>query len=266
MDEVKPKRLNLPTDYPGTIASYTVRDRVTGYYYIGSTVKLSKRLRDHRYELAKGIHYNRKLQLNYCSWDNYDIFFTLHDTIEQARAMEQENIDKHYNDPMCCNRCTGTTGFWGGIHGMAQDHRDRVRALTLGVKRSDAFREACRQRNLGKTLTPEHRAKISAGSKRHPMSDDNKRKLREANFGQPKVRTQETVDKWRKHWEAKGGFRQTEEARARIAATLSKRVSIDGVEFTSPAAVAAAFGLSVAAVRARILRKSARYRNWYYLE
>jgi group I intron endonuclease len=50
------------------IGIYRILNKINGKYYIGGSIRVSKRINNYRYELNKGIHENPRLQED---WNKY---------------------------------------------------------------------------------------------------------------------------------------------------------------------------------------------------
>jgi group I intron endonuclease len=91
------------------IGIYIIENRITGKAYIGSSIRMKRRLRDHKYALRKGEHKNRKLQN---AWNKYGesafrfaILFRC--SVDMLRHYEQMFIDQmkpEYNINPCADR------------------------------------------------------------------------------------------------------------------------------------------------------------------
>lgn len=88
----------------------------SGFFYVGSTGRLRKRINDHRANLNNGLHKNRKLQEAYDSCaDRYDVSLTVlwTDTRQEAYAKEQWLLDLFFRHPVfsrfLCNVAPSST-------------------------------------------------------------------------------------------------------------------------------------------------------------
>lgn len=73
---------------------YEIKNTITGFRYIGSTMNFNKRVSAHQSELRRYVHGNWKLQEDYRifgSYYEYNVLFEF-DTIEEARDKERELI------------------------------------------------------------------------------------------------------------------------------------------------------------------------------
>jgi group I intron endonuclease len=149
---------------------YQIKNLVNGSVYIGSSVDIAKRFKTHKWSLKNKRHHNRHLQSawNYYGSQNF-IFEELKLVgVEELISEEQKYIDSvspEYN-------LSPTAGN------------------TLGYRHTDESRKSMSRSHMGKTLTPETKAKMSAATsgELNPMydkkhSDMTRRKMSESSKG-----------------------------------------------------------------------------------
>lgn len=104
---------------------YILTDYVTGLFYVGSTHDLNTRISNHWATMDSGKHDNlniRKLVSSIeCSWM---VSVVKTDTLEEARALEQEQLDLHRGNVEMLNISTSAYGGSGPMP------IERVRAQT----------------------------------------------------------------------------------------------------------------------------------------
>lgn len=260
------QRVNISATYPASIASYILRNLLTGHYYIGATSNLAKRLRDHRHYLETSTHQNPRFNSVFSGWDNTAVEYTLHETIDIAKGIEQALINQHYPESLCCNVCTDVLNFWGGQYGMPDDVRKRIGDAHRGTKHSEEFREKCRQRMLGSVMPEEQKEKISKKLQGKVVSNETRRRLSNSLEGKLKGRTRspESVAKGIATRAEKGINKHTPESRAKIAQAGMKPVLVDGVEYPSMGSLASKFGITISAVKYRIQSTSDKFSGWQF--
>lgn len=160
---------------------YQIRNTTNDKRYIGRSVGMRKRWLAHRRRLRKGTHKNRHLQ---AAWVKYG---------EQAFAFE---VVEHVSDEATLPE---REGF----------HMTRLNACD----RDYGYNSVEVDEDAQVRFSEEHKAKISAALMGHPMSDENKRALREANAN----RVQGTDERERRA-AAQRGRKHTEETKAKIRA------------------------------------------------
>jgi group I intron endonuclease len=146
-------------------AAYIIMNSQTGHYYIGSSVKLFSRLRNHRKDLRNNHHHVKELQLDYNQKGELDfnIAIITADTNGQTRFLEDILLDMYMNDPLCLNVIKSSKA--GNF-----EHGEEIRA-----KMSEARKK--------QVITPETIAKMLARRKDHKCSDETREKLRIASTG-----------------------------------------------------------------------------------
>jgi group I intron endonuclease len=149
---------------------YQILNKVNGYLYIGSSaLSFNKRFASHRHALSKNKHYNRKLQNSYNKYgkDAFEFSILQYCPPELCIKKEQWFID------------VAKTYF----------NISPIAGNVLGIKHTEAQKEANRQRGLGRKLSEETRRKISLANKGKngriglKLSDEHKAKMSEARKG-----------------------------------------------------------------------------------
>lgn len=255
---------NIAGKYPAAIATYRLINKPTGHYYVGSTNNLARRLNRHRCDLQSGTHHSTKLQKQFVGWESIEVVFTVHQTPESALEHEQSEIDDHYIDPLCCNVATGVTGFWTGSHGRPPEITERIAAANRGRKHDDAFREKCRQRMLGTTMSADQKQKISDALYGRTISDATRQRLSVALKGK-RLGIKIGPEAAKKAHQTKiknGTLGHTTESKAKIAEANYKPVVIEGVEYPSIQDAAEQLGYGRCTVTYRINSPSHRFKDW----
>ena len=165
---------------------YAVQNTLTGEQYIGSSIDLPRRMREHRMRLRGGRHTNRVLQSAWTADGEAAFRFVelMYTKQEDLRAFEQV-----YLDLMAPTYNVAAVALPNGLRGIKRSAATRARmsaaqkgkrnrlgmhnseqwkqhmsALMKGRVISPETREKLRQANLGKTPSAETRAKISAAN------------------------------------------------------------------------------------------------------
>ena len=143
---------------------YAVRNMVSGGFYIGSTNSFSRRWSYHRNRLARGAHDNQRLQR---SWDKHGAVAFVFEPMclvapDDVLAVEQRLLDRLIAHPRCYNLSRQANGSHASPEGL----------------------ERIRQANLGRTHSPETRAKIAAGNRR-PKTPEARAAMSAAKKGRP---------------------------------------------------------------------------------
>lgn len=228
---------------------YKITNKINGKSYIGQTLNLNKRLRDHRYS-AKHLYPSNAGQpivkaIREFGFENFDVdvLFTsevFEDKRELKKLLHEKEmyfIEKHDTINNGYNVTKGGAGTKGLK--LSAEKIELLRRINLGKKFGDVFKERARQRLLNLWKDESFRKMRSeatsgknnpmygvrlVGEKNHnfgkPMSEDVKRKISEARRGKGHPSTPETN---KKISEALKGIKRSEETRAKIrAAVLGK--------------------------------------------
>lgn len=256
-------RENITAMYPDAIAYYRIG--LGKYYYHGATRNLRKRLQHHRNELESGTHHNKTLQKQFLAWNTISVIYSIRDTIAEAKEVEQFFIDKDYADGFCCNiGTTSNKGFWGGVHGMPDWHKENISKAQTGKKHTSEFKEACRLRMLGTVMSEEQKKKRSdklIGVKRDPVVVEriaNSQRGFKRGPRDPAAVAKGLVTKVL----TGSGMVQSEETRMKIAAANFKPVMAEGVEYYSTSACGEAHGIDRNTVTYRIKSDKPRWVSW----
>lgn len=189
---------------------YKIINKINNKYYVGSSVNVKKRLRDHRSKLNHNKHPNLHLQAAFVLYgkENFN-YVIVEQNIPQNELflIEQKYLDickleplTNYN--MTYNAFAPATGAKA-----SEETRKKIgikskgNKYCLGRKLSNEEKEHLSKINKGKTLTPEHREKIRQsligkkhseqrkinisnsrkGIKRQPFTEEHKNKIGKTN-------------------------------------------------------------------------------------
>ncbi|MNV33450.1 NUMOD3 motif (2 copies) [compost metagenome] len=233
------------------VASYTITDRSSGVFYVGSTKDLRNRLTLHKSFLLRGVHHCKRLQAQFVAWEDLDIEYTLHDSVEEAQAVEQAILEAKH--PNMGNTGTGAKAPWGG--GMPLSVRQTIADKIRGTVRPP--------------VTEETREKLSIANKGKTLSDETRQKLREVNLGKDvSDETKDRMSESRRRHLASLTPEEREAMRAAQAERLNKvkirkPIVVAGVHYDSIASAAQAHGIDKSTARHRLA--STRFTDWEYL-
>lgn len=148
---------------------YQIEHLASGRKYIGSAVRLKRRISKHKTDLRGGYHHSQKLQR---AWSKYgeaafavSVVEAVSDPI-QLLPREQHWIETTSAVTEGFNVCP----IAGNCHGrtLTPQHRAKLSAALTGRKRPASDHAAL----LGTTRSEETRAKISAAKKGKPISSE----------------------------------------------------------------------------------------------
>lgn len=134
------------------------------WFYIGSAAQgLNKRRNRHVWELRTGRHINPRLQRAYNRYGEFNFTVLEQTSADEVLEREQHYLDQHFDDPACVNMLPTAGNARGTTRSAAW--RKAASDRMLGKSPSPEARAKISAALSGRTLTPEHRAAISAGSK-----------------------------------------------------------------------------------------------------
>ena len=169
---------------------YIIINKKNGNRYVGSSVNLKKRFRDHRCYLRNDMHDNGHLQR---SWNKYgeDVFefrILFYCDPELCIAFEQRTmdvLDPEYNIAPVAGSCLGVkfgppsdktrAKMSAAQKGrtFSEEHRKKLSAANMGNRHSPETRAKMRGRKMSK----ESRAKVSAAHKGRRHSEETRAKI-----------------------------------------------------------------------------------------
>lgn len=153
---------------------YLISNNVNGKCYVGSTVHLDQRRREHFSRLANNKHINAHLQNAYNKYGREAFDFEILETIDiddniKDKLLKREqfwidNLKPEYNILL-------VAGSNLGYHHTDETKR-KISESTTGVKKSEEHAKHIREGQSGRVLTEEHKAKLSEAAK-HRKSPSN---------------------------------------------------------------------------------------------
>lgn len=153
---------------------YLISNNVNGKCYVGSTVHLDQRRREHFSRLANNKHINAHLQNAYNKYGREAFDFEILETVDiddniKDKLLKREqfwidNLKPEYNVLL-------VAGSNLGYH-HTEETKKKISESTTGVKKSDEHAKHIREGQSGRVLTEEHKAKLSEAAK-HRKSPSN---------------------------------------------------------------------------------------------
>lgn len=140
---------------------YFIRNIKTNYIYVGSTINIQTRWKDHIRELKYNRHHNKFLQR---SWnrngEEYFQFGILEITHDNYRFIREQyyidSIKKLYNVNKNADKPPSQKGVV-----VTTSTREKLRAVGLGRKHTQETKNKLREQKLGKQKSAEHIQKLS---------------------------------------------------------------------------------------------------------
>lgn len=158
---------------------YSIINDLNGHQYIGSSIDIYRRFKEHKYYLHNGKHHSTYLQN---AWDKYgenSFSFNILKVVERKEnliAIEQEFLSRlqpEYNIfKICCNSPQGTKH--------SKEHCQKISDTLKGHKHSEESKKKMSFSHRGEKLSEEHTRKIVISKiGKHP-SDNTKNKIKES--------------------------------------------------------------------------------------
>lgn len=215
---------------------YGIYNSITGKIYVGSAIKLHRRIVDHIYFLNLGKHHSVLLQR---AWIKYgaEAFELL--VLEYVKY-KNELVDREQYwmdltncyDPKCGYNISPTAGNCLGVKHSDEIKAARSKSLT-GIIRSPETRAKISAARKGvKIHSEEAKLKISLAGKNRQVSEATKLKLSEA--GKNRKHSAETIEKLRKAKlgnSSRLGKKHSEETRKRMSEAQRKRHSENNLQW-----------------------------------
>lgn len=142
---------------------YLISNNVNGKCYVGSTIHLDQRRREHFSRLANNKHINAHLQNAYNKYGREAFDFEILETIDiddniKDKLLKREqfwidNLKPEYNVLL-------VAGSNLGYH-HTEETKKKISESTTGVKKSEEHAKHIREGQSGRVLTEEHKAKLS---------------------------------------------------------------------------------------------------------
>lgn len=153
---------------------YLISNSVNGKCYVGSTIHLDQRRKEHFSRLANNKHINAHLQNAYNKYGREAFDFEILETVDiddniKDKLLKREqfwidNLKPEYNVLL-------VAGSNLGYH-HTEETKKKISESTTGVKKSDEHAKHIREGQSGRVLTEEHKAKLSEAAK-HRKSPSN---------------------------------------------------------------------------------------------
>lgn len=189
-----------------TLGIYQIYNKANGKQYIGSSVNIENRWRQHRSSLKKQKHRNSHLQN---AWNMYGENTFAFEIIEECSKEELKNKESWYleNTHNIYNLTTNVEKpFLGRKHTeetnrinseyhkgraprkgaiLTEETKEKIRKANIGKKQSKETIDKRRKHLIGRPVSEETRRKISESNKGKPVSYETRLKMSESQRGKP---------------------------------------------------------------------------------
>lgn len=181
--------ISLLKDVPGV---YRITNDSNGKCYVGSSVKIRSRIRQHRNGLIANRHPNAHLQAawNQCGGDKFSVDVLEMTAINDVRQAEQRHMDRLQSH----NRALGyNLSLTADVVTFSEETKQRISRLKKGVPMSEQARANMSKGRKGLVFSAQHIAAMSRAQQGRKHSEQTRQKIAAANTGF--VHSQETKDK-----------------------------------------------------------------------
>ena len=162
------------------IGIYKIVNKINNKVYIGSTVNMKKRWREHRGCLKKNIHYNSHLQLSWNKYgeESFDFLVISECEIIDLLTLELENINKFnaFNKEFGYNINNPRHTFFNKKHG--EETKQLLSFQKLGSKNPMFGKTGDKHHNFNVKMCDEQKLKISKSKSGVPTNKRNHSKLK----------------------------------------------------------------------------------------
>lgn len=143
------------------VGVYRIRNLVTGRSYVGSSLQVEKRLKEHFYNLRRGRHHSAKLQASFGKHGEGSFVGELVEECQLSvlREREQAYLDAEESASQGYNICP-VAGNCAGVKPSSETIALRVLKLR-GRRNTPETLNRMRQAALGRVLTEETKRKLS---------------------------------------------------------------------------------------------------------
>lgn len=145
---------------------YCIENTIDKKRYIGKSVNIPKRWREHKSLLRKGCHHNRHLQ---SAWNLYGEKAFNFKVLEYAEPKKLDELEITYISEYKAFGEKGYNFTMGGNGGL------------LGMPKTEETRRKISEANKGRRHTPEEKEQVSKALKGRKLTEEHRQKISEAN-------------------------------------------------------------------------------------
>lgn len=207
---------------------YQIRQLSTGKCYVGSSVNIYLRFKDHRKLLKRGIHHSIHLQRAWNRRGLEDFVFEVLELVALTeKLVEREQAWMDFKSSHACGfNIAPQAGNTLGVKHTAES-RAKIKAARARQVITPEHRAAIAKGSTGRKQTPESIAKTAAANRGKVVSQETRAKLSAINTG--KTLTEDQIRRLKsalaredvKAKMSRLGWRHSEESRAKISNSLT---------------------------------------------
>lgn len=142
------------------VGIYTIRNRVNNKRYVGQSIHIDTRFKEHIKALKDNQHYNVHLQASWNLYGEENFSFEVLEECSREHLNDRETYWKKYYDPQTYN-----LGHTGNVHTMSLETREKMRKvmneLNSGLTTEERSQKYGHKKNAGRTRSEECKKRIS---------------------------------------------------------------------------------------------------------
>lgn len=230
---------------------YLLSHPASGWFYIGSSNDIGRRVYEHGRDLRAGNHLCISLQLAFDSCPEIDVSYTLTATREEAFDLEDRLLSYYRTDCFLANNEIS-------VRYRSEQTRSKISRTLMGHTVNETTREAVGNASRGNTYWV---------GRKH--TDASRERMSQAQLGNQNAKGwRPTAGQIAKRLESMKGFRHSQETKDMISMSNpnNKAVSVGGVQYRSYTAAGQALGVSADTVRRRCLSKASIHAAYVAIE
>lgn len=194
-----------------TAGIYHIVNKVNGKKYIGSSIEIEKRWAHHKSQLSRGIHHNIHLQRAFDKYGEENFEFRIAgETLPEMAVYVEDYILRHLGDKFEYNiapRAQNREVSEETKKKISENHANQFGENNpmYGKSLTDEHKRKISQSKTGKKLSEEHKQVISQTLSDREFSDETITKMSESKLGEDnpffgKTHTEESRKKMSKSW------------------------------------------------------------------
>lgn len=157
---------------------YSITCVETGKVYIGSSKKLTRRIREHMDELKSGLHNNKDLQSDYDTWGNHCFIIKILEIIEPTDFKKCRHVREQHHLDIAVSSGKGVYNRLLTIGAFPElTEEGRIKIIELNKRRTFSAETRAKMSYAKRNISAETRAKMSASKKN--MSAETRAKIGE---------------------------------------------------------------------------------------